>query len=370
MSLEQEIIKKVEEIENQMIADIQALVRIDSIEQKAQPDAPFGEGVRLALDKALEISEKLGFATKNMENYIGYAQYGQGEDYVCAIGHVDVVPVGDGWKYPPFSGHLEDGVIYSRGVLDNKGPILSCLYGLYVLKELGVQPKHPVRIIFGCDEESGFEDLTYYLEREKPPLYGFTPDCKYPVVYSERGRAIVKIKGQMKQIDTFFEFVNNYFIGAKNNGDRLGIDYESPEYGTMEMRNYQLGSKDEEVSFNVTLSYPNGITIEEILKRIQEKAGGLEVSLIHHYAPVIFEKDSPMVKTLQHCYEVVTGKDGTPVTTTGGTYAKAMPGIVPFGPSFPGQKGIGHNPNEWMRVADLVENAKIYALSLYYLSQL
>ncbi|MCD7909122.1 MAG: peptidase M20, partial [Clostridium sp.] len=57
-------------------------------------------------------------------------------------------------------------------------------------------------------------------------------------------------------------------------------------------------------------------------------------------------------------------------TTTGGTYAKAMPGIVPFGPSFPGQKGIGHNPNEWMTVSDLITNAKIYALALCRLARL
>ena len=77
-----------------------------------------------------------------------------------------------------------------------------------------------------------------------------------------------------------------------------------------------------------------------------------------------------MVKALQAAYEKVTGLDGTPVTTTGGTYAKAMPGIVPFGPSFPGQKGIGHNPNEWMSVEDLVSNAKIYGLGLYKLGLL
>ena len=97
---------------------------------------------------------------------------------------------------------------------------------------------------------------------------------------------------------------------------------------------------------------------------------GLYTELVMNYDPVIFEKDSPMVKALQESYEIVTGQDGTPVTTTGGTYAKGMPGIVPFGPSFLGQKGIGHNPNEWMTVDDLMTNARIYALALYRLGQL
>ena len=44
-----------------------------------------------------------------------------------------------------------------------------------------------------------------------------------------------------------------------------------------------------------------------------------------------------------------------------------MPNIVPFGPSFPGQKGIAHLPDEWMDLNDLIQNAKIYALSLLWL---
>ena len=48
--------------------------------------------------------------------------------------------------------------------------------------------------------------------------------------------------------------------------------------------------------------------------------------------------------------------------------AKIIPNIVPFGPSFPGQKGIGHNPNEWMDRSDLILNAKIYALSIVRLA--
>lgn len=370
MTMEQKIISQVNELGGEMLQGILELVKIDSIEGEAVPEAPYGEGVKAALEKALELGKGLGFSTVNLDNQIGYAAYGTGENYVCAIGHVDVVPVGDGWKQPPFSGYMENGTIYSRGILDNKGPIMACLYGLYALKKLGYEPKHQIRIIFGCDEESGFEDLKYYLEREKPPVYGFTPDCKYPVVYAERGRAVIRVSGKKEELEPFFAFVTQYFISAKNNGDRLGIDYSHPEYGMMEMRNYRLSMDGEIPCFEASFSYPAGISADEIMERIREKAGELEVCLIHNYNPVVFEKDSPMVKALQKAYETVTGLDGTPVTTTGGTYAKAMPGIVPFGPSFPGQKGIGHNPNEWMTVEDLMANARIYALALYYLGML
>lgn len=373
--MEDRILKEIEALKESMIDGILELVKIDSVKDTAQEGAPFGRGVRTALDTALDISRRLGFSTRNLDNYIGYAEYGKGADYICAIGHVDVVPVGDGWKQPPFSGYVENGTIYSRGILDNKGPIMACLYGLYALKRLGFEPKHQIRIIFGCDEESGFGDLKYYLEKEKPPVYGFTPDCKFPVVYAERGRAVVRINGwkdgeENGRLDDFFGFVTQYFIGAKNNGDRLGIDFVHPEYGVMEMRNYKLFMEGEIPCFEASLSYPSGHEIGEILEKIQEKAGNLPVTLVHNYNPVVFQKESPMMDVMKRSYEKVTGQDGTPVTTTGGTYAKAMPGIVPFGPSFPGQKGIGHNPNEWMTIEDLVTNAKIYALALYHLGML
>ena len=229
---DEKILDCVDRLKDRFISSVLDLVRIDSVEREACEGAPFGTGVKRALECAMDISGQLGFDTVNLDHYMGYAQYGKGEDYVCAIGHVDVVPPGEGWKHPPFSGYMEKGVIYSRGVLDNKGPVMACLYGLAAIKEAGLLLKNPVRIIFGCDEESGFEDLKYYLSRERPPLYGFTPDCKYPVVYSERGRAVVRITGSLEELESFFDFVNKYFMGAGNTGDRLGLTSPTGNMGS------------------------------------------------------------------------------------------------------------------------------------------
>lgn len=368
--MESKIIQQVEKNSAEMIEGIKKIVSMPSVESEAEENAPFGKDIAMTLEETLKLAENLGFKTKNLDNYIGWAQYGEGDDYIGIIGHLDVVPVGEGWKHPPFSAYEEDGYIYSRGILDNKGPILSCLYALYAIKQLNISMKKPVRIIFGCDEESGFEDLKYYLEKEKAPVMGWTPDCKYPVVYAERGRAVIEISSEEKNIDEFFEFVNTYFMNAKPNGERLGVDYKDEEFGVNEMRNYKLIHRNKEVVFSVTFSYPAGVELEDMMSEIRKRADGFKVECVQHYKPVRFEKDCPMVKALQGAYEKITGMDGTPVTTTGGTYAKLMPNIVPFGPSFPGQKGIGHQPNEWMKVEDIISNAKIYALGIYNLSNL
>ena len=369
--MEEKILAKVDELSQEMIDTIIRMVQIDSVEGEAEPDAPFGRGVKTALDAALDLAGDMGFSTVNVDNYMGYASYGEGEDYVCAVGHLDVVPTGTGWKQPPFSGYLKDGVICSRGVLDNKGPIFSCLYALYALKELGIVPDRQVRIIFGCDEETGFEDLKYYLSKEKPPVMGFTPDCKYPVVYAERGRALVEIAPP--SMDRFYTLMNDYVLNAKNNGERFHIDFRDQEFGQVEVRNFKILPAASETgnvpSLQFAVSYPAGCTADQIVETIKKEIPDMKTVLVSNMDPVRFEKDCRLVDTLRYTYERVTGMDGTPVTTTGGTYAKMMPNIVPFGPSFPGQKGIGHQPDEWMKVEDIITNAKIYALSLYYLAK-
>ena len=368
--MEDRIISEIEAISSEMLQGIKKICQMPSVEKEAEEGAPFGTDIASTLESTLELARSLGFETVNLNHYIGWAQYGSGKDYIGVIGHLDVVPVGTGWKHPPFSAYEENGYIYARGILDNKGPILSCLYALYALKRLELPLKHPVRILFGCDEESGFEDLEYYLKHEKPPIMGWTPDCKYPVVYGERGRAVIEIEAPVQKIDAFFTFVNQYFMNAKPTGDRLGLDYTDPEFGTNEMRNYHMVRRNDHLIFQVSFAYPAGMTLDQIMSTIQQKAPEFRVRCVSHYAPVKFDKTHPMVKALQKAYETITHEDGTPVTTTGGTYAKRMPNIVPFGPSFPGQKGIGHQPNEWMKVDDLITNAKIYALALYYLGNM
>ncbi len=358
------ILSKIHELKERMIADIIEVVKIDSVKDEPQPGMPFGKGVNDCLLKTLEIAEKLGFKTKNLDGYAGYAQLGEGNDYIGVMGHLDVVPVGEGWIEPPFSGYTKDGRIYSRGILDNKGPIMSCLYALYACKECGVTFNKPIRIIFGTNEETGMKDLEYYLSHEKSPIMGWTPDCKYPVVYGERGRAKFKVSADKINLKEFFDFVTKYFLESKDSGDRLGIDYSDDEFGKMQIRGYGLRMEEDKCVFDFTLSYPASTTLLQITSQIKSKMpGSLILELVHNYDPVKFEKDCFLVKKLQEAYEEATGLDGTPVTTTGGTYAKAMPNIVPFGPSFPGQKGIGHNPNEWMDIKDIIMNAKIYALS-------
>lgn len=346
------ISNKIDELKEDLLSDIIDIVKIPSVRGESENGFPFGEKVGDALNKALEISEKLEFKVTNLDNYIGYAEYGDSEDYVCVIGHVDVVHEGEGWKYHPYKGEETNGRIYGRGVLDNKGPIMSALYGLYAIKELNLKLDKRVRIIFGTNEESGFEDIPYYLEKEKAPIMGFTPDCKYPVVYGEKGMAKIRIKSKSNyEEETFLGFIESM-------SENVFVTYK------------ELNIENSGIILDIKVKYDFSYKLKDVLDEIKSSfPNSIEIEVISNFNPVYFDKESNLVKKLQLAYERVTSLDGTPVTTNGGTYAKVMPNIVPFGPSFPGQKGIAHNPDEYMDIEDIILNAKIFANAIYELAK-
>jgi predicted dipeptidase len=179
--------KLIEKDKDYLINSTQELVMIKSVNDEPKTGAPFGEGPAQALDKALEIARGLGFNTTNLDGYIGYAEYGQGTDYVGVLAHVDVVAEGNGWKYPPFGAEIHDGKMYGRGTIDDKGPAMAAIYALKAVRDSKLPLTKRVRVIFGSDEETGTADVEYYLEREEPPISGFTPDANFPAIYAEKG---------------------------------------------------------------------------------------------------------------------------------------------------------------------------------------
>lgn len=374
--IEEKIIAKCKEIRQELITAIQQIVQIPSVKSVPLDDAPYGKSIKEALEHTLSLAESFGFETYSIKNQVGFAQLGNKHDYIGVMGHLDVVDVGDGWIVPPFSGEIVEDKIICRGVLDNKGPIYTNLFALKVIKEIceeeNIDLPLSIRIIFGCDEESGFHDVPYYLVNEHPPKYGYTPDCKYPPVYSERGRLRVQLRSSISDLEVFSNVLTEYFLAANDSGDRLGIATEHRDYGKLELRGFQLASDEEQVSFTFSISYPPTITYDRLIKRIRHKLSNypIIIEVISNWQPVVFDKTHPQIKIMSQSYQDITGMDGTPVTTTGGTYAKLIPNIVPFGPSFPGQKGIAHQPNEYWHLEDIFLNLEIYALTMYRLAQL
>ena len=182
-----ELKERIKELEENMLTDLAALVKHPSKRGEALPGKPFGEGPAAALAEALSIAERMGFRTKNLDNYCGYAEIGEGNDIIGLVAHLDVVPEGDGWKSDPFTMIREDDVVYGRGVSDDKGGAIASLYTLQMIRELGVPLNKRIRVLMGCNEESGSACMAHYNEVEEPITIGFTPDGSFPGIYGEKG---------------------------------------------------------------------------------------------------------------------------------------------------------------------------------------
>ncbi|HWD41211.1 MAG TPA: Sapep family Mn(2+)-dependent dipeptidase [Fimbriimonas sp.] len=179
--------------ENELLQDTICMLQIPSLEAEAAPNAPFGIENRRALDLALELSEKAGMRTTDLEGYIGYAEFGQGDRLILSLGHLDVVPVGPGWKHEPFGAEIDNGYIFARGANDDKGPTMASFYAMRAIKECVPNLSARMRQAFGCNEESGFECVHRYMKTEEAPTYGVAPDSGWPLYHAEKGIANLEV---------------------------------------------------------------------------------------------------------------------------------------------------------------------------------
>lgn len=414
--------------EDEFLTDLRQVLRVPSVNGHKTFNAPFGIGPKRVLEKVLAIAKQMGFRTGMVDNCVGWAEYGPTEaespDYFAILGHLDVVDVVDDWQYEPFDLTRVDNLMYGRGVLDNKGPLMANLFALYLIKEQKIALKQRVRVIFGTDEESGSRDIPHYLSKERAPYAGYTPDCKFPVVYGERGLLDLKLSlpitddsaasiktlvgqfdrsylpdyAQLVFADTtvktyqgkkapsnapemadsvlplivedlktlsgqtgqFFQWLATH-IGKQTTGKNLGIDFKDEASGALQLAFYDLAVTKQEVYVQITCRYPITITEEQLIAQLQTQLlPKMNLTINRSYPSYVTDKETPLIKRLSTIYQDDTGLDGTPVTTTGVTYARAMPNIFAFGPSFPGQKGIAHKGDEWLQFSDWQMMMQIY----------
>ena len=97
----------------ELIESLQELIRIKSVGEEAGAH-PFGDGPHACLMACLALGERLGFRTASVDDMAGYVEFGTGEEMVAVLGHLDVVPEGDGWKYPPYGAVIDNGSTYGR----------------------------------------------------------------------------------------------------------------------------------------------------------------------------------------------------------------------------------------------------------------
>lgn len=193
--------KTIDLYEKEMLKSLIEIVSIPSVEGEAEENKPFGKAVDDALRYALNLSDEIGMVTKNIDNYAGHADYGDGEETLGIVIHLDVVPASDGWTFEPFKPEIVGNKIYGRGTTDNKGPFIAIMYAIKALIENNIELKRKIRVIFGTNEETRWEGIQYYLQKEVAPDLTIVPDALFPMIYAEKGIVDYKITMEMQEDD-------------------------------------------------------------------------------------------------------------------------------------------------------------------------
>ncbi len=320
--------------------------------------------------------------------------------------------------------------LYGRGVTDDKGPAMMAIYAMKVLLNSGVKLTKRVRIIFGLAEEGGdWADMAYYREHEELPTFGFTPDASFAVGCAEKGIAVFELKmplsasgvdsvsggnahnmvpdhcecvingekfeasgvsahaaGPMYGVNAIIalmqEVLKNHpdcaladFITKKFEseclGYSLGIASEDKESGKLTLNLGVIEVRGDEVVMTVDIRYPVTKSYSSMLTMIKAacKLYGITVTEAGHNPPIFMDKDSKLITTLAEVYGEISGTYLEPHSMGGGTYARAMPNIVSFGPHFPGSASTEHQKNEYVTVADVDKAVRIYAQTLFVLME-
>ena len=207
--------KYINNLKNDIISETCNLINIPSVsEETNNPDMPFGKYAKEALEYILNLGNKLGFRTKNIDGYCGYIEFGEGDKLIGIIGHLDVVPSGDGWNTPPFEATIKNNKIFGRGAIDDKGPVIASLFAMKAIKD-NLKINCRVRLILGINEEKAWKCIKHYKEVEEWPTIGFSPDADFPCIYAEKGICTVYIKDNYNKYENLPIKISN--IDCNNN---------------------------------------------------------------------------------------------------------------------------------------------------------
>lgn len=465
----------IEQHKDEFISELRALVRIPSVSKasEAKPGAPFGQECRNVIDQMMHQGRSYGFDVQDHDGYAVSVSMGDPVNSIGMIAHLDVVPVGDGWVYPPFDVTClpDNDALIGRGVADNKGAAVMGLFAMRLLQEVNWPLKHGIRLIGGTSEETGMEDMKYLVDSGVPfPKMSLVPDAGFPANYAQKGSVdadlTMECTGNLIRFDagsvrnvipdlaecTLTEDISTVKKAMEKLDDELvkRLTVETCEEGTKIASHGRAGhaagpdncinaiallssalcgmeilkgscakaikelaeltadgfgisegvAYEDEVSGRLTLVYgvahlKNGmltvladsrysVTLkkEDISCRMKQNWLNRGFAIAHFDAttPFYLPKSDARIAALQELYKEVTGRDDEPYSMGGGTYSRAVPNAMTFGPGLRGVEhdmsflpeghGGGHGRDEVIFWQDTCTAFQIYAVALAMLDEL
>ncbi|MFI3312322.1 MAG: M20/M25/M40 family metallo-hydrolase [Eubacteriales bacterium] len=409
-----------------LLQDLLGLIAVDSVALvDVSPACPYGENVAKALEYVKNLCQKYGLPFTHLDNKVAWVEIGQGEENVAVLSHLDIVPVGSGWKHNP-KGEVVGDRLYGRGVVDDKGPTVAVLHGMAEIMAEKIPLNRRIRLILGqCEEGGDWSDMDYYKANQTLPVWGFTPDADFPAIYGEMGILELKLSMNLaesgilsaqggdasnmvpghctvtfadKTLETtgksahastpekgenaiakamaegrgkFADFFNHH-IGMDYTGAKMGCGFSDVQSGHLTLNAGTIRTTETHVELVLDLRIPVTYTEKQVEEAVAKAClpYGIQVETLESLGAVYMDKNGKVIEAMLQVYRQHTGDMTPPQVIGGGTYARAMDNIVAFGPMQPSRECTEHQPDEYILLEDLQTAKAIYKDAMVKLANL
>ena len=179
-----------------------------------------------------------------------------------------------------------------------------------------------------------------------------------------------ELKIANESLKEFIDFYNEK-IGFDTDGAGLGIALSDEPSGNLSLNIGLVDMDGEAIILTCDARYPVTMTEDNVYDALAPILPTYNLGIVKKnskpsiYMPV----DGEFISTLMDVYKENTGdSSSTPIVIGGGTYARAIPNAVAFGPRFPGSPDLMHQKDEYVKIDDLIKAACIYADAIYRLT--
>lgn len=345
-------------------------------------------------------------------NVIGLRRGTEARPLVHFNGHLDVVPVGEGWSVDPFAGVVRQGRIYGRGACDMKSGFAAAIYAAEAVRRAGVRLAGSVEISGTVDEESGgFAGMAWLCERGRisaartdvviipEPLnvdricighrgvYWFEVETHGRTAHGSMpflGTSAIEHMAQI--IDAFYRELVPKLASRITD---MPVVPEAARHPTLNVNAVEGGQSREAIQTPCVADrcravFDRRFLIEEGVEQAKEEVGALlehvsatrpdmayELRDLMIVDPVLTPADSPVIAAVDRAIRRVLGRPATLVASPG-TYdhkhVARLGGVAHCIAYGPGILDLAHQADEWCGIADLVNSTKVMALSLLELA--
>jgi succinyl-diaminopimelate desuccinylase len=411
---ESAVFHAIEAMGDEMVAFLRGLTRIPTINP---PGEEYRAGAEFIGAKLKDFGYSCQFVAADGRpehttmhpriNVIGHMEGCEPGPRLHFNGHFDVVPVGQGWTVDPFAGLVRDGKLFGRGTADQKAGIAASIFAVEAIRRSGIRLAGNVEQSGTVDEESGgFAGVAWLAEQGL--IHKDRTDFVVITEPSNVDRICIGHRGVY-----WFKVVQHGRIGhgsmpylGVNAADHLGdviheITYKlKPELAKRktEMPVEPPGSRYASININSVFGgQPEGGTqtpcvidragaifdrrflaeerLEDVKSEVRRLLDSLcaknpaarytleDLMIVH---PTQTDPSSILVRAVESSIERVLG-NRPPLVASPGTYDQKhvtrighIQDCIAYGP---GILELAHQPDEYVVIEDLIQSAKVMALT-------